>query len=385
MEVYLDNAATTRAKAEVINAVVMSMDEIYGNPSSLHRKGVEVERKMKETRRLIARCLGCREEELFFTSGGTEANNIILRGYVEANQRRGNHLITVKTEHPSVLSTFEALEKKGFRVTYLNVDNKGLISLQQLSDAIVEDTILVSIMHVNNEVGTIQPIEKISKLIKERNKDTFFHVDGVQSFGKIIFSVTDLGIDSFSISGHKIHGPKGIGCLYLKKGGKVTPITTGGSHELGIRPGTENTPGILGMGEAVKLIFSQQQRYISRISSLKDYFYQILLSEVEDIHVNGFDNGEAAINILNISFLGVKSEVLLHSLEQEGIYVSSGSACSSKKKGNSHVLTSMGLREDIIDSAIRFSFSDFNTKEELDYAVEKIKKQVTYLRKIMKR
>jgi len=385
MEVYLDNAATTRVKPEVIESVVMAMDEMYGNPSSLHRKGVVVEKKIKEVRKIISRGLGCREEEVYFTSGGTEANNIIIRGYVEANQRRGKHLITSKIEHPSVLGTFEALEKKGFRVTYLDVDNNGLISLQQLAESIEDDTILVSIMHVNNEVGTIQPIEKISRIIKDRNPDTFFHIDGVQSFGKIVLSVDDLKIDSLSISGHKIHGPKGIGCLYLRKGSKVTPITTGGSHELGIRPGTENTPGIMGIGEAVKLIFSNQQGYIKRISSLKEYFYQMLLSEVDDIHINGGEYSDTTVNILNVSFSGVKSEVLLHSLEQEGIYVSSGSACSSKKRGYSHVLLAMGIKEKYIDSAIRFSFSDLNTKEELDFALEKIKKEVNYLRKIMKR
>ncbi|KAB3529084.1 cysteine desulfurase family protein [Alkaliphilus serpentinus] len=385
MEVYLDNAATTRVKPKVIQAVTMAMNEMYGNPSSLHKKGVEIERKIKEARKLISRSLDCREEELFFTSGGTEGNNIIIRGYVEANQRRGKHLITTKIEHPSVLSTFEALEKKGYKVTYLDVDNNGFISLRELEDSLQEDTILVSIMHVNNEVGSIQPIEKISKIIKNKNKEVFFHVDGVQSFGKILFSLTDLAVDGFSISGHKIHGPKGIGCLYIKKGWKVTPIATGGSHELGIRPGTENTPGIMGMAEAVKLIFSDQQNYIRKIASLKEYFYQMLMANVEDIKINGGDPQGTSINILNVSFKGVKSEVLLHSLEEDGIYVSSGSACSSKKRGYSHVLMAMGLKDEYIDSAIRFSFSDFNTKEELDYGIEKIQKQVNYLRKIMKR
>ncbi|KAB3534475.1 cysteine desulfurase [Alkaliphilus pronyensis] len=385
MEAYLDNAATTKVKPEAMKAIELAMTEMYGNPSSLHRKGLEVEKKIKEARVIIAKALGCKEQEIYFTSGGTEANNIAIRGIAEANCRSGKHIITSKIEHPSVLNTFHYLETKGFRVTYLDVDANGFISLKQIEDSIGDETILVSIMHVNNETGAIQPIKEICQLIKKRNNNTLFHVDAVQSFGKIPFKAHSLQVDSISISGHKIHGPKGIGGLYVNKGAKINPITTGGKHELGLRPGTENTPGIFGFGEAVKLIFKDQNKYINSITELKSYFYNLLSSEIEDLVFNsGNDNGFAP-NILNVSFLGVKSEVLLHSLEVDDVFVSSGSACSSKKKGFSHVLTAMGLKENIIDSAIRVSFSDINTKEELDYATERIKHHVGHLRKIMKR
>ncbi|SCY01380.1 cysteine desulfurase [Alkaliphilus peptidifermentans DSM 18978] len=385
MEAYLDNAATTKVKPEVMDVVKIAMTEMYGNPSSLHRKGVEVEKSIKEARKIVAKAIGGKDQEIYFTSGGTESNNIAIRGMVEATRRRGNHLITTKIEHPSVLNTFQYLETKGCKVTYLDVDKRGFISLQQLEDTIAEDTVLVSIMHVNNETGSIQPIKEISQLIKRRNKEILFHIDAIQSFGKIQFNVEEIQLDGLSISGHKIHGPKGIGALYIKKGVKVKPIVTGGGHELGIRPGTENVPGIFGLGEAVKLIFTDQNQYIKNISSLKNHFYSWLDNQLEGVTFNSENNDSFAPNILNVSFSGVKSEVLLHSLEGEGVFVSSGSACSSKKRGYSHVLTAMGLKDEQIDSAIRFSFSDTNTIEQLNYALEKIEKHVSYIRKIMKR
>ncbi len=384
MEVYLDNAATTKPRKEVIDAVVMAMELLYGNPSSLHRKGVEVEKSIKITRKVLAKALGCKDQEFYFTSGGTESNNIAIRGIVEANKRMGKHLITTKIEHPSVLNTFNELEEKGYEVTYLDVDNRGFISLDQLANSIKSDTMLVSIMHVNNEVGSIQPIGDIGKIIKQKNPKTLFHVDAIQSFGKIKFSLSSLFIDTLSISGHKVHGPKGIGGLYVKKGVKIKSIVTGGGHEMGLRAGTENVPGILGFGEAVKFLLEEQDPLISQMKALKVYLVEQLQEKINDIILhNGIDD-RFAPHIINISFLGVKSEVLLHSLEGDGIYVSSGSACSSKKKGYSHVLTAMKLKDSVIDSSLRISISDTNTKEEIDYAVLEIKKQVELLRKIMR-
>ena len=385
MEVYLDNAATTPVKEEVVKAVVRSLEKEYGNPSSLHRKGVEVEKSIKVIRKTLAKALGCMDQEIYFTSGGTEANNIAIRGIVEANKRAGNHIITTRIEHPSVLNTFKELEAKGFEVTYLNVNEEGFISTEELSESIKATTILVSIMQVNNEVGSIQPIDEIARLIKQKNKQTLFHVDAIQSFGKLRFKLEDMLVDSLSISGHKIHAPKGIGALYVKKNVKVTPIITGGGQEMGIRVGTENVPGIYGLGEAVELIMKDQQRYIGKLTHNKEYFLTGLKTVLEDLLILSPMVDSFAPHIICVSFVGVKSEVLLHSLEQEGIYVSSGSACSSKKKGNSHVLTAMKLKDTVIDSTIRFSISDTITETELDYAVEKIKKQVNILRKIMKR
>jgi len=385
MEVYLDNAATTPVKEEVVKAVVRALEKEYGNPSSLHSKGVEVEKSIKAIRKSIAKALGCLDQEIYFTSGGTEANNIAIRGIVEANKRAGNHIITTKIEHPSVLNTFKELEAKGYEVTYLNVDAEGFIALEELSDCIKANTILVSIMQVNNEVGSIQPIEEIAKLIKQKNKQVLFHVDAIQSFGKLKLKVEDLQVDSLSISGHKIHAPKGIGALYVKKDTKIIPIITGGGQEMGLRVGTENVPGIYGLGEAVQLIMQDQQSYINKLNENKRYFLKILKEKVRDVNILSPIKDSFAPHIISVAFMGVKSEVLLHSLEQEGVYVSSGSACSSKKKGFSHVLTAMKLKEAVIDSTIRFSVSDATTAKELDYAVEKINHQVTMLRKIMKR
>jgi len=384
MEVYLDNAATTKPRKEVVEAMVYAMEELYANPSSLHRKGVEVEKSIKSIRKLMAKALGCKDQEFYFTSGGTESNNIAIRGIVEANHRMGKHIITTKIEHPSVLNTFNDLEAKGFEVTYLEVNQQGFISVDELRNAIKEDTILVAIMHVNNEVGSIQPIDEIGKIIKGKNPKTLFHVDAIQSFGKIKFNVANLSVDTLAISGHKLHGPKGIGGLYVRKGLKIRSIVTGGGHEMGLRAGTENVPGILGLGEAIRFQMDQQDDIISKMESLKKYLVEKLQEDIKDTVVhNGMDK-DFAPHIINVSFVGVKSEVLLHSLEGDGIYVSSGSACSSKKKGFSHVLTAMKLKDTLIDSSLRLSISDTNTKEEIDYAVDQIKKQVELLRKIMR-
>ncbi|MBM7614910.1 cysteine desulfurase family protein [Alkaliphilus hydrothermalis] len=384
MEVYLDNAATTKPRKEVVEAMVYAMEELYANPSSLHRKGVEVEKSIKNTRKLIAKALGCKDQEFYFTSGGTESNNIAIRGIVEANHRFGKHIITSKIEHPSVLNTFNDLEAKGYGVTYLEVNHEGFISVDELRNAMKEDTILVAIMHVNNEVGSIQPIDEIGKIIKGKNPKTLFHVDAIQSFGKIKFNVANTLVDTLAISGHKLHGPKGIGGLYVRKGLKIRPMVTGGGHEMGLRAGTENVPGILGLGAAVKHQMAQQEEIISKMITLKKYLVERIQEEVKEVVIHNGMEADFAPHIINVSFIGVKSEVLLHSLEGDGIYVSSGSACSSKKKGFSHVLTAMKLKNTLIDSSLRLSISDTNTKEEIDYGVNQIKKQVELLRKIMR-
>lgn len=385
MEAYLDNAATTKPAEEIVNIMVKALTVLYGNPSSLHKKGVEVEREIKKARKLLGKALGCTEKEIVFTSGGTESNNLAIKGFIKANSRNGNHIITSKIEHKSVLNLYKGLEQEGYRVTYLDVDKNGLIMLQQLKEAISAETILVSIMHVNNEVGSIQPIKEINSIIRKKNTKTRFHVDGVQSFGKIKYSVKDLGVDSLSVSGHKIHGPKGIGALYIKNGTKISPVLVGGGQESELRAGTENVPGILGLGEAVKLLFTNIDEKITQIAELKKYLHGLLEKELNDIHFNSGIDDRFAPHIINVSLLGIRSEIMLHSLETDGVFISSGSACSAKKKGYSHVLEAMHLQESYIDSAIRISLSYNTTKAEIDYAVGKMKEHLNSLRKIIRR
>lgn len=385
MEVYLDNAATTKPKKEVIQKMLISLEEQFGNPSSLHKKGLEVEKEIKKARRMVAKALGCTDSEIIFTSSGTEANNLAIRGIVDAYKRSGNHIITSKIEHKSVLSTFEDLEKGGLDVTYLDVDKNGFVCEEQLKNSIRQNTILVSLMHVNNEVGSIQPIESLGRIIKTINNNTLFHVDGIQSFGKVRFNLNDLQVDSLSISGHKIYGPKGIGALYIKKGIKITPLLTGGSQELGIRSGTENVPGIYGLGEAVRLTIEEQDKKIKYLKDTRNYFIESFKNKIEDAYILSGEGDNFAPHIISISFPGVKSEILLHSLEQDGIFVSSGSACSSKKKSFSHVLQAMKMGENLIDSTLRFSLSDTITKDEIDYAISNTKKHYDSLKRIIKR
>ena len=337
MEIYLDNAATTKPRKEVVDAMLRALEREYGNPSSLHKKGMEVERQIKKARRTVAKALGVAEQEIIFTSGGTEANNLAIRGMIDAYKRIGDHIITSAIEHKSILGIFNLLEKQGFKVTYLDVDKKGFICTEQLKDAINDDTVLVSLMHVNNEIGSIQPIAEAGKIIKNINDRTLFHVDGIQSFGKIRFNLKDMEMDSFSISGHKIHGPKGIGALYIKKGIRISPLLIGGSQEMDIRSGTENVPGIYGLGEAVRLTIEEQDRNMIYLNELRDYTIDAFKNKIDGIHIISENSDRFAPHIVNISFPGVRSEIMLHSLEQDGIYVSSGSACSSKKKEYSHV------------------------------------------------
>lgn len=387
MEVYLDNCATTRPRKEVVEEMNYMLYEVYGNPSSLHRKGFEAEKKVKNARNIISTFLGVRDNEIYFTSSGTESNNIAIQGIVGKLSKRGNHIITTKIEHPSVSNIFKCYETNGYDVTYLDVDEWGYIDLNQLEESLSNRTILVAVMLVNNEVGTIQFINKIREIISKKNKITKLHVDGVQAFGKISLDLKSIQCDTFSFSGHKIHGPKGIGGLYVKKGLILTPIVFGGNQEFGLRSGTENTPGIIGFGKAVEIISNNYRQENKNILELKNYFTSRLKNEIDDIKINSHLDNKSVPHILNVSFFNIKGEVLLHYLEEHGIYVSTGSACSSnnKSKGKSKTLEAIGLLDNEIEGAIRFSFSFSNTKEQIDYTIDKLKISVNEIRKITMR
>ncbi|MDU1203605.1 MAG: cysteine desulfurase family protein [Clostridiales bacterium] len=382
MEIYLDNSATTKPYQEVVDKMVLALTTQYGNPSSIHKKGIEVEREIKEIRRNIARSLGAKENEIYFTSGGTECNNTIIRSVARLNKKTKNHIISTVIEHPSVLDTLKDLESEGFEVTYLPVDKDGKISIEDLKNAIKKETILVSIMHVNNEIGTIQPIEEIGKYLKSLDEKIYLHVDAVQSYAKIKFRPSRYNIDFMSVSGHKLHGPKGIGFMYVKENNRIKPLLTGGGQEIGIRSGTENVPGIYGIGEAVKVINKDLEGTIDKIRELRDLLKEEILANIDDVKINTPEDG--VCHVLNVSFRGVRGEVLLHYLEQKEIYVSTGSACSSKKKG-SHVLNAIGLTPEEIEGAIRFSLSDLNTKEEILETIKVLKESVSDLRMIIGR
>ena len=382
MEIYLDNSATTKPYPEVVDKMVYALTTDYANPSSLHRKGIEVEKNIKLIRQDIARTLGAKDKEIYFTSGGTESNNAIIRGVANLYKKRKNHIISTEIEHPSVLQTLNDLEQDGFEVTYLKVDRDGKINIEELKNAIKPSTILITIMHVNNEIGSIQPIEDIGKYLKLLKDKIYLHVDAVQSYAKINFKPSRYNIDFMSVSGHKLHGPKGIGFMYIKENNRLKPLITGGGQEIGIRSGTENVPGIYGLGEAVKVINKDLNKTIDKISELKNLLKEEIVNNIEDIKLNSPEDG--VCNILNVSFKDVRGEVLLHYLEQKGIYVSTGSACSSKKKG-SHVLNAIGLNQNEIEGAIRFSLSDLNTKEEILGVVKILKESVNDLRMIIRR
>lgn len=384
MEVYLDNSATTKAYPEVARLVADIMTEDYGNSSSMHLKGVEAEKYIKYSRKTIANIMKVQEKEIFFTSGGTEADNWALIGTAYANYRTGKHLITTKIEHPAILQTMEYLKEQGFEITYLPVDRLGRIRLGDLERAIRRDTLLVSIMYVNNEVGTIQPIEEAGALIKRMNPRTLFHVDAVQGFGKLKLFPKKWNIDMVSVSGHKIHGPKGVGFLYIDERTKIKPIIFGGGQQRNFRSGTENVPGAAGIGKAAELIYRDLAKDTERLYRLKEYFVGEL-SRMPHVYINGPQDETGAPHIVSASIAGIRSEVLLHALEEKGVYVSSGSACSSHKHTISATLESMGIEKQLMDSTLRFSFSVFTTKEELDYTLECLDELVPTLRRYTRR
>lgn len=380
MEIYLDNGATTRVLPKVRDEMVKVLMDDYGNPSAMHTKGVEAEKYLKNTRKIIADSLKVDIGEIYFTSGGTEGNNIAIIGTALANQRAGKHLITTKVEHASVSEAFYYLESIGFEVTYLPVDGKGFISLEELSEAIREDTILVSVMCVNNEIGTVEPVQEIAKIIKEKNPKTLFHVDAVQAYGKMHLYPKRWKIDLMTISGHKIHAPKGTGALFIRQKVKVKPLVYGGHQERGMRSGTENVPGIAGLGVAARWIQDGLDERSEKIRDVKEYFISSVM-EIENLKNN---SGEAP-HVASISFRGVRSEVLLHALEERNIYVSAGAACSNNKKGTSNTLVAIGLTKEEKESTLRFTFSCFNTKEEVDEVVKVLKEIVPMLRRFTRR
>ena len=388
-EVYLDNSATTRAYPEVGDLVRKVLCEDYGNPSSMHRKGVEAEKYIKEAKETFAKLLKVQEKEIFFTSGGTESDNLALIGAAKANRRAGNHLIASGIEHPAIINTMRYLEEEGFRVTFLPVDRFGRISLDALKDALCEDTILVSVMYVNNEVGSVQPIQEAASMVKAYNKNILFHVDAVQGFGKYHIYPKRLKVDMCSISGHKIHGPKGIGVLYIDEHVKIKPIVFGGEQQKNVRSGTENVPGIAGLAKAAEMLYSRFDEDHARLCACKRRFIEGV-RELDQVTVNGllpdapYGEGTAA-HIVSVSFAGVRSEVLLHALEDKGIYVSAGSACSAHKPQPSAALKAIGVDKSLLDSTMRFSFSVFTTEEEIDVCLRALYNIVPMLRRYSRR
>ena len=368
MEAYFDNSATTKVLDCVKDAVVDAMCVNYGNAAAKHRKGVEAENLIREAKKAIADTLKVQEKEILFTSGGTESNNTARIGTALANRRAGKHLITTGVEHPSIYNTMSFLEEMGFEVTYLPVDHLGHISLEDLEKAIREDTILVSVMYVNNEVGAVEPIEAISQCIKKKNPKTLFHVDAIQAYGKYKIRPKKQGIDLLSVSGHKIHAPKGVGFLYIRDGVKIRPILFGGGQQKGMRSGTENVPGCVGLGVAAREAYKDFDARIEKLYTLREHLIAGL-KPLGGVTINGSEDRTNAPQIVSASFEGVRSEVLLHALEDKGVYVSSGSACSSNHPGISGTLKGIGVKKELLDSTIRFSLGDLNTEEEVDYAI----------------
>lgn len=379
MDIYFDNSATTKPYKEVIEETLIAMEEYYGNPSSLHKIGLKAEKKINEAREILAKSINATKEEIYFTSGGSEANNLIIKGIVKPN----HHVITTKFEHHSILTTYEELESKGVLVTYLDVDSRGQISLEDLENAIKKETVLVSIIHVNNEMGAIQNIEKIGKIIKEKSSRARFHVDVVQSFGKFDLDVKKMNIDLLSASAHKIHGPKGVGFAYVKKGIILSSLINGGSQEGGFRGGTQNVPGIAGFKKATEITLNNMKKNYDKVYEVKSYMIE-RLKEIDNIRINSENNEDFSPYILNVSFIGTRAEVLLHLLEEHNIYVATGSACTSKTSSikGSYVIKELGLKKEEVESAIRFSFSEANTKEEVDKTIEILKSSLRFLRRV---
>lgn len=371
-DIYLDNSATTKPYDEVIEYISQINKNVYGNPSSMHLKGLDSEKHIKSAREIIAKSLAVDNQEIYFTSGGTEANNLAIIGFLEANPRKGNKIITTKIEHPSVLEVYKHLMERGYIVDFVDVDDKGVINLNSLRDAINDNTALISIIYINNEIGSVQPISEIVEIKNSKDREIAIHLDAVQAYGKVKISPKKLGIDLMSISSHKIHGPKGVGALYIKKGLKVKPVLIGGGQELSIRSGTENVSGICGFGMAADITTKKIEENYLRCMKIKEYFKNRLIEEFsEDAFI--VSPKDASPYILNVSFSNIRAEVLLHHLEMENIFVSTGSACSSRKNSHSHVLKALGLRPERIDGAVRFSFSAFNSIKDMEYTINVLK------------
>ena len=380
MEAYFDNSATTRCYPEVAEIVVKTMTEDFGNPSAMHLKGVEAEKYVREAAQILAKILKVNEKEIIFTSGGTESNNLALFGGADANKRSGNHIITTSVEHAAVGQPAERLEQMGYEVTIVPVDHRGVVQLEALEKSLRPDTILVSTMYVNNEVGAVMPVEEIAKLVHEKSPKALYHVDAIQAFGKYRIYPKKAGIDMLSVSSHKIHGPKGVGFLYINEKARIQPQILGGGQQAGMRSGTDNVPGIAGLGVAAKMVYTDFDKKIEHMYQLKERLAEGFL-KLPDVRLNGMEIREGAPQILSASFLGVRSEVLLHTLEEKGIYVSAGSACSSHKRKAAGTLSAMGMEAAQRESTLRFSFSEENTFEEVDYALEVIGQVLPMLRR----
>ncbi len=383
MEVYFDNSATTRCSDGAKQLMMRILSQDYGNPSSLHGKGLTGENYIREARARIAKTLKVNESELVFTSGGTESNNLAILGAAMANKRSGMHLITTKIEHPAVAAPMRFLEEQGFLVTWLDVDKDGVISIEQLKEAVTPETILVSVMYVNNEIGAVEPIAEAAEAVKEKNPKALFHVDAIQAYGKYMIHPRKLGIDMMSVSGHKIHGPKGSGFLYVKDKIKLKPILHGGGQQNNLRSGTENVPGIAGLGQAAWESYEDFERKREHLYQLKEAFL-LGIANQEWAHVNGKTGRDSAPHIISLSVKGVRSEVLLHALEERGIYVSAGSACSSNKSASSATLQAIGAKREYLDSTVRISFCEDNTLEEVNYCIQNLRELAPMLGKYIR-
>ena len=384
MEAYFDNSATTRCCPEAAEIMMRTLTEDFGNPSAMHRKGVEAERYVREAAETIAALLKIQPKEILFTSGGTESDNLALIGGAFANQRAGKHIITTSVEHPAVENPAAFLEEQGFEVTRLPVDHRGVVRLDALTQVLREDTILVSVMMVNNETGAVMPISEIAEIVHRKNPRILFHVDAIQGFGKYRIFPSRMGIDLLSVSGHKFHGPKGVGFLYIRSGVKVRPMILGGGQQNGMRSGTDNVPGIAGMAAAAEKVCTDMEKKTEHLRCLKKRMAEGL-QEIPEVRINGMALEEGAPHILSVTVPGVRSEVLLHALEEKSIYISAGSACSSHKRRPSAVLTAMGLPKADIESTVRISFSEENTMEEVDYALQSFGEIVPLLRRFSRR
>ena len=382
--IYADNAATTKLDNEAFEAMIPWLTEEYGNASQPYAFARKPRKALLEARATIAKCINALPEEIFFTSGGTESDNLALRGCAYANCRAGRHLITTQIEHPAILQTMKQLEEEGFRVTYLPVDEKGCIRPEDLQRAITGETILVSIMHTNNEVGSLQPIEEAGALIKRMNPRILFHVDAVQGYGKFRILPKKMHIDLLSVSGHKIHGPKGIGFLYVDEKVKIKPILFGGGQQNGLRSGTENVPAIAGLAKAIEIVYSKLDREVEELYQIKEAFVEGV-KQIPDVFVNGHSGRDGAPHVVSVSFQGVRSEVLLHALEDKGVYVSAGSACSAHKPQPSATLQAMGIDKELLGSTIRFSFSAFTTMDEISYTLQCLYDIIPVLRRFTRK
>ncbi len=377
--IYMDHAATTPVAPEVLEAMIPYFTEFYGNASSLHSFGQEAREAVEGARTKVALLINAEPSEIYFTSGGTESDNLALKGIAFRNSKKGKHIITTNIEHPAVLEVCNALAKQGFEATYLPVTREGLVEPDAVSAAIRKDTVLISIMHANNEIGTIQPLKEIGEIAKERN--IYFHSDGVQTVGKIPVDVNALGIDSLSISGHKLYGPKGTGALFVRKGVKMESVQQGGGHEGGLRSGTENVPGIVGLGRAADLAKDTMTQEAKRLTALRDHLKDLVLGRIEDSWLNGHPDQRLPSN-LNFGFRYIEGESLILYLDSKGIAASTGSACSSKKLTASHVLTAIGLKPEESHGSLRITLGKSNTYEDVNFVGQAIEESVSRLRKM---